>query len=188
MTLLSNSDLIKITVLIVAFIGLYGLSRWASRQTEAVPPPPEPPELPLSSQVIQPRFRPNTVPIDSNTQIERTKEFSESELEPIRVRNTYFRTFDFLPGPPDSAVFADELLVELYNADTGHEWTSSYLVASPDGITEMLDREHWQYAYADQVFLVKRYDTRVIRQAVLEHLISNQEKPKQPEQEADKLL
>jgi hypothetical protein len=64
---------------------------------------------------------------------------------------------------------------EGYNADTGHSWTSSYFVASPDGIRELLERENWQYANTGNVILVKRYDPKVIRQAVLEDMVRYKE-------------
>ena len=180
MLLLSTSDELKLGILIAAFFGIYALSRWASRQTEAVPPPPSMPmdAPPLSSQVAPPKFRSKIVPIDSRVQFDRTKEYTEADIEPIRVTNTYFRTFDFLPGPPDPSTFADELFVECYNADTGHSWTSSYFVASPDGIRDLLDRENWQYAHTGNVILVKRYDAKVIRQAVLESLVRDKEDAK----------
>ncbi|HET9697661.1 MAG TPA: hypothetical protein VFP40_12395 [Terriglobales bacterium] len=180
MLLLSTSDELKLGILIAAFFGIYALSRWASRQTEAVPPPPSMPmdAPPLSSQVAPPKFRSKIVPIDSRVQFDRTKEYTEADIEPIRVTNTYFRTFDFLPGPPDPSTFADELFVECYNADTGHSWTSSYFVASPDGIRDLLDRENWQYANTGNVILVKRYDPKIIRQAVLEDMVRDKEDAK----------
>jgi hypothetical protein len=181
---LSATDSAKIIVLLCAFAGLYGLSRWSSRITDAIPPVPEPPPEPeRSSTAGSQRVWPKIVPIDSRPQFQRTTEYSESELEPIRVTNTYFRTFDYLPGPPDPATFADELFVELYNAETGHQWTVSYFVASPDGIRELLDREKWQYAHTGDVILVRRYDPKVVRQAVLEDLIESQEKQKATREE-----
>ena len=177
---LSTSDELKLGILIAAFLVIYALSRWASRQTESVPPPPafpiEPPPVP--SQIAPPKFRSKIVPIDSRMQFDRTKEYTEADIEPIRVTNTYFRTFDFLPGPPDPSTFADELFVECYNADTGHSWTSSYFVASPDGIRDLLDRENWQYANTGNVILVKRYDPKIIRQAVLEDMVRDKEDAK----------
>src|SRR5690348_6174503 len=108
MLLLSTSDELKLGILIAAFFGIYALSRWASRQTESVPPPPpitiEPPPLP--SRVAPPKFRSNIVPIDSRVQVDRIREYTEADIEPIRVSNTYFRSFDYLPGPTDPSSFA----------------------------------------------------------------------------------
>lgn len=181
---LSVSDTEKMIVLLVAFAAIYGLSRWGSRVTNAVPSSPEPPPEPVVHTMPHgQKSWPKIVPINSRAEFERTNEYTEAELEPIRVTNTYFSTFDYLPGPPDPSSFADELFVECYNADTGQRWTASYFVASPNGIRDLLDRERWQYARTGNVILVKRYDTRAIRQAVLEDLITDHKLSKPVEED-----
>lgn len=95
----------------------------------------------------------------------------------------YFSRFDIVPGPPDPTTFADEIFVDLYNENSGHKWTSSYFVTTPRGLDQMLEDEHWQYAFANQTFFVRRYDAKVIRQMILEHLMGTQEKPSPPKEE-----
>ena len=89
------------------------------------------------------------------------------------------------PGPPDPSSFADELFVKLYDENTGYDWIQSFYVASPRGLDEMLQRESWDYAYTDRVFFVRRYDAKTIRMAVIEQLLSTQEKPSPPKGNED---
>ena len=100
----------------------------------------------------------------------------------------YFSTFDFDPGPPDASSFADELFVKLYDENSGYNWIQSFFVATPHGLDEMLQQEHWDYAYADRVFFVRKYDPKVVRQAVVEQLLSTQEKPSPPREPEDRYV
>ncbi|MGZ4814612.1 MAG: hypothetical protein ACXVZV_04350 [Terriglobales bacterium] len=183
------SEGLKIVLLAGAFAGIYGLSRWASRLNESKPgiaPPPHP--EPFREPVQPPRQSPKIVPIDRFPQFHSSQPVDERELLPIRIVQMYFSQFDFDPGPPDPNSFADELFVKLYNADSGYDWRVSYLVATPDGLKEMLQRENWDYAFADSVFFVRRYDPKVIRQAVVEHLLSTTEKPSPSKEPEDRLV
>ncbi len=99
----------------------------------------------------------------------------------------YFTRFDIVPGPPDHTSFSDEIFIELYDENSGHQWTSSYFVTTPRGLEQMLEDEQWQYAFADKTFFVRRYDAKVIRQMIVEHLIGTQEKPS-PSTEEDRYM
>lgn len=174
------SETAKVALLFGCFAAIYGISRWASRLNESRPSldpprPPEPPQAPPSTQ-----FR-KVVPIDRPISVRSAEPLSNDQLLPIQIVRMYFATFDFEPGPPDRSSFADELFVDLYNENSGYTWTESYFVVSPQGLDEMLLREKWDFAYADRLFFLRRYDPKVIRQAVLEQLISTQEKPSPPE-------
>jgi hypothetical protein len=188
MSALAGSDAAKIAILVGAFVGVYGLSRWASRQTESVPFTPElPPAPPRTPELEAPRHWSKVVQIDTRAQFARTESIDEEALRPVRILNVYFSRFDIIPGPPDPSSFADELFVDLYDENSGHKWTNSYFVTTPKGLDQMLEEEHWQYAYADQAFFVRRYDAKVIRQMVVEHLMGTQEKPSPPKEE-DQLI
>jgi hypothetical protein len=184
MSALSAPDAARIAILVGAFAGIYGLSRWASRQTESVPPSPELPTEPvLPPSLDPPRQWSKVVPIDGRAQFARTEVVDEEALRPVRIQNMYFSRFDIVPGPPDPTSFADEIFIDLYDENSGHKWTSSYFVTTPRGLDQMLEDEHWQYAFADQTFFVRRYDAKVIRQMIVEHLIGTQEKPSPPKEE-----
>jgi hypothetical protein len=189
MSALPASDAAKIAILIGAFVGVYGLSRWASRQTESVPPspdlPPEPSHVPL---LDAPQQWSKVVPIDVRSQFASTEVVDEEALRPVRILNMYFSRFDIVTGPSDPTTFADEIFVDLYNENSGHKWTSSYFVTTPRGLDQMLEDEHWQYAFADQTFFLRRYDPKVIRQMILEHLMGTQEKPSLPKEEEGRYM
>ncbi len=186
MTALSTGDTIKIGILIGAFVSIYVLSRWASRQTESVPPsPPLPPEPKRAPELEPPRQWSKVVSIDGRSQFARTEVADEAALKPARILNIYFSRFDMTPGPPDPTSFADEIFVELYDENSGYKWTTSYFVTTPHGLGQMLEEERWQYAFSDQTFFVRRYDAKLIRQMIVEHLIGTQEKPSPPKDAED---
>jgi hypothetical protein len=174
-------------VLLSAFVGLYALSRWASSQTEAsTEEMPEAPLEPYPAPLVEsPQSWPKVVPIDSRPQFERTEVVDEESLRPVHILNMNFKTFDLVPGPPDPSSFANELIVELYDENSGHNWTQTYFVTTPRGLDEMLEREQWQYAFSDQTFFVRRYDAKVIRQMTVEQFTSTQEKPSPPKDAED---
>jgi hypothetical protein len=181
MIALPASDTAKVALLIGAFIGVYALSRWAARQTESIPPTPDIPLEPSVSPLLEsPRQWPKIVPIDTRSQFVRTETVDEDALRPVRILNLYFSRFDLIPGPPDPHSFADELFVDLDDENSGHKWTNSYFVTTPRGLDQMLEEEHWQYAFADRTFFVRSYDAKVIRQMVVEILLGTQERPRPP--------
>jgi len=85
----------------------------------------------------------------------------------VRVTQFNFAHFDAVPGPPDPDSFADELIVELYDSVSDFRWTSTYVVASPAGIRKLMDEERWSFFHGTEVFIVRRYDLQMIREAVL---------------------
>jgi len=173
----------KILLLVAAFATLYWFSRWASRLNESSTQPlpmqlPDPP--PASAQAEYPRT--NIVPIDRRPQFRSSEPIDEEQLRPVHIVQLYFSQFDFESGPPDPSSFSDELFVKLYDENSGYDWTQSFFVATPRGLDEMLQRESWDYAYTDRVFFVRKYDPKIIRQAVVEQLLSTQEKPSPPKE------
>lgn len=185
---LFTSDVLKILLLVGAFVALYVLSRWASRLNESNPRM-EPPPLPEAPKLPDPpRPWTNVVTINRRSEFHSSQPVDEEELRPVRILRMYFSQFDCEPGPPDPNSFADELFIKLYDENTGYEWTQSFYVATPRGMDEMLQRENWDYAYTDRVFFLRRYDPKVVRQAVIEQLLSSQEKPSPPKQPEDRYV
>jgi len=183
-----SSDAAKVLLLAGAFVAIYRLSRWASdanRTSPGVGLPPQP-EAPSSVKAAQPWS--NVVTIDRRPEFHSAQPVNEDELLPIHIVQMYFSKFDFDPGPPDPKRFADELFVKLYDENSGNRWTQSYFVATPQGLEEMLERENWDYAYTEQIFFVRRYDAKIVRQAVVEQLISTQEKPSPPREPEDRYV
>jgi hypothetical protein len=89
-----------------------------------------------------------------------------SDVGRVRVTAFNFTHFDAVPGPPEPEVFADELIVELYDSVSDFRWTATYVVATPAGIRKMMDDERWSFFYATEIFIVRRYDLQTIREAV----------------------
>ncbi len=179
MSVMATTEVWKAAVMAAAFATIYAISRWGARLSDAVPPVPE---RGTKSMAIKPLDESNSkwhkvVPIDARLQFARTEVVDEQDLLPIRILNMYFARFDIVPGPLDPTSFADEIFVDLYDEKEGHKWTSSYFVTTPRGLEQMLEDEHWQYAFADQTFFVRRYDAKLIRQMIVEHLVSTLEMP-----------
>ena len=89
-----------------------------------------------------------------------------SGLGRVSVTQFNFVHFDAVPGPPDPESFADELVLELYDSASDFRWTMTYAVATPSGIRKLMDDERWNFFYASEIFVVKRYDLPTIREAV----------------------
>ncbi len=96
---------------------------------------------------------------------------AQEKIEPqLRIRNHYFRTFDFESGPPNPQCFYDELFVELENPSSGDTWTQSLLVATPSGIEQVMREERWDYMYGIDLLIVRTYDRELILTSLLDHL------------------
>ena len=89
-----------------------------------------------------------------------------SDLGRVRVTQLNFSHFDAIPGPPDPESFADELILELYDSVSDFRWTVTYVVATPTGIRKLMDDERWSFFHATEIFIVRRYDLQVIKEAV----------------------
>ena len=89
-----------------------------------------------------------------------------SDLGRVRVAQLNFAHFDAVPGPPDPESFADELILELYDSVSDFRWTVTYVVATPAGIRKLMDNERWSFFHATEIFIVRRYDLQIIREAV----------------------
>ena len=133
--------------LIAGGIGLLALLRRLSRPVEAAsikPPGIATPPLPLTEEP------------DDQTQ--------------LRTRNHYFRSFDSDTGPPDPECFHDELFLEVENPESGDSWTSSYFVATPRGIAQLMQEEGWNEMFGTDLLIVRRFDRELILRSLMEHL------------------
>jgi hypothetical protein len=177
---LNNVDPWSFLLVVVCAIALFGLARWARIATEGgdfqmnqdsgLPFPTQekswstdsPPVIP-----VDPAFGP------------------EPQLGPIRITKFYFSKFDLTAGPPDAYSFYDELFVELYDSDSGSRWMQSYGVATPQGLTQILNDKQWNYLYANGIIVVPRYDLSPIREAVVARIAEDNElyKPEKKVQE-----
>jgi hypothetical protein len=97
------------------------------------------------------------------------------EFGPVRLRKFYFNNMDALSGPADATNFVDEVTIEVLFHATGAVVENTYTVATPLGLSELMEAKQWEIFYSPDVFVVARYDLEAIRRAVLEHLLDNSE-------------
>lgn len=154
--------------LLLCVVALYVIARWASRRQEQGPAD-VPPEIPVSLAVGSHAFR-------SPDPQEVLASFpADPSLGRIRITKFFFEKLDAIPGPSDPAVFADNLNVELYDPNSDHKWWQSYLVASPQGLAQILREHSWKYLYVNEVLVLPRYDLEEIRRAVVSRIIETNE-------------
>lgn len=112
----------------------------------------------------------------------------DAALGTVRITKFYFAKFDLASGPADPEAFYDELFVELYDADTGHRWMQSYGVATPRGLTQILQERSWSYLFANGIIVLPRYDLARIREAVIARLAEDNERFEPAEKPAEEEL
>ncbi len=171
----SDVDPWGLVALIVSGGALFGLGKWATRSGATQFSLPDQPPVNLSPP--EPRLFART----SDTVLSAPEFGPEPELGPIRIVKFYFTKFDLNQGPDDPLVFYDELFVELYDGDSGHRWTSSYGVATPAGLSKILEDKSWSYLYANGIVVVEKYDLSRIREAVVARIAEENELFKPPE-------
>jgi hypothetical protein len=106
---------------------------------------------------------------------------NEPDRQPrLRIRNHYFRSFDSETGPPDPECFHDELFLELENPNSGDAWTSSYFVATPSGIAQLMREEGWDEMFGADLLIVRRFDRDLILRSLLERIDEQYEVAPEP--------
>jgi hypothetical protein len=60
--------------------------------------------------------------------------------------------------------------MQLYDPSTGRRWMHTYFVASPNGLTQMLHENKWNYMFLPQILILEHYDVEQMRSAMLEEL------------------
>ncbi len=180
------ADVLRLLVLVAIGGGLLALGRWSSRLGVG-PEPDSPPDAPLPDhQELLPDGRTPRVWPPSAEEIAASFPF-DPLLGKIQIKRFFFKNADAIPGPKDMDGFADELYVELYHPDTGHFWWQSYFVATPQGLSRILQEKSWKYLYAPEMIVVPRYDLEEIRRAVVVRIMADHEffkDKKEPEEES----
>ena len=174
----SDVDPWGLVALVVSGGVLFGLGKWATRGGATHFSLPDQPAIDLPDLAPpEPRLFPSV----SDPPIAVLEFGSAPELGPIRIVKFYFTKFDLNQGPEDPLVFYDELFVELHDADSGHRWTSSYGVATPAGLSKILEDKSWSYLYANGIIVLEKYDLSRIREAVVARIAEENELFKPPE-------
>jgi hypothetical protein len=178
--LFNQVEPLHVLFLVFVAIGLYALARWARTSTEGSFHIQQNTETPITP--YEPSWSADAPP----PPIKPEPTFGpEPQLGPVHITKFYFPKFELGTGPEDAYSFYDELFVELYDAETGHRWTHSYGVATPQGLNEILNDKKWNYLYANGIIVVPKYDITAIREAVLARIAEDNEafKPEKKIQE-----
>lgn len=150
------------------FLAVLALARWASRNSESSYEPPPNFAPPIEPETEVPTYVPNPEPglaPDPDQEVH-----PEFQIGNIEVRAFYFSQFNALTGPPDPAVFCDELTVDVTHLDTGYQSTWVYTVGTPQGFEALMQEKRWNVLYAPDMFVFMRYDLEAIRHEVVERI------------------
>jgi hypothetical protein len=98
------------------------------------------------------------------------EELEDHAAANVAIKSFNFRTFDADTGPPDHNCFYDELILELYDENTGRVWLTSYYVATPAGLAKFMKDENWKAMFADSHIVVPSYDRASLVDAILRQL------------------
>lgn len=161
----------KLFLIAAVLVGLLLLGRWISAQTESSANDPA-----LMSSAASAPIQARAVPLartdapDPNAPVH-----PEMDFGPVILQKFYFSGFDAMSGPPDPLDFFDEVTVEVYFKQSDGVFQNTYTVATPRGLSHTLQTKQWDILYAPEVFIVNRYDLKLIREAVMERFLDHSE-------------
>jgi len=168
----ASTEALKLLFFLAVACGLLLLARWSSRlgatslgDASAGDPNPDSRHF-ISNGGLDQKVSP-----PSADEIAASLPFDPS-LGKLQIKKFYFDKTDVSPQPSDADVFADDLNVELYDPDTGHDWWQSFFIATPQGLAKILRDKHWRYLHAPQILVFPRYDLEEIRRAVVTRIVT----------------
>ncbi|HEY6764159.1 MAG TPA: hypothetical protein VI386_05260 [Candidatus Sulfotelmatobacter sp.] len=170
--LILTDDAGKLLLFVAAAFGLLWLGRWSSHLGTSPKPLEVSGEAKNEGTVDYDdpdvQLKPNPF-APAGDEIAATFPLDPS-LGKIRMKKFFFEKADALASPPDPNVFADELHIQLYDPDSGHEWSQSYFVATPLGLAQILRDKSWKYLYSPEILILPRYDLEEIRRAAVSRI------------------
>jgi hypothetical protein len=88
--------------------------------------------------------------------------------------NYYFRHLDLVDGPADPTCFCDHFFMVYQDPATKHTWEREYMVATPSGLRDVMQKERFESLYLDELtIIVREWNLSLILRTVLdEHLKS----------------
>ena len=169
----ASHDALKFLLLVLIGGGLLALGRWSSRLgvTRASNLPPADVPTPDADELRE--TAPKVWP-PSAEEVAASLPYDPS-LGKIRIKKFFFQKSDVTPGPADPEIFADELLIELYDPDSDHSWWRSYFIATPKGLENVLREKNWRYLHASDILVLPRYDLEEIRRAAVIRIMAEAE-------------
>ena len=158
----------KLLLMLAAVISLFVVGRWISARAESSA------HDPTLAQHETPAARPTILPHDAvpdpNAPVH-----PEMDFGPVILKKLYFQGFDAASGPTDPSCFVDDITVEVYYKHTGSVFENTYTVGTPGGVGQLLRDKEWDILYSPEIFIVNRYDLKLIRQTILEHIMDASE-------------
>ena len=171
-----NESGAKLLVMLAAMISLFMVGRWISARAESSA------DDPALIQNETPAARPTILqgPADG-TPDPNAPVPPEMDFGPLVLRKLYFNGFDASSGPADPENFVDDVTLEVYFKQTGSLFENTYTVATPAGLGQLLRDKEWDILYSPEIFIVNRYDLKLIRETILERIVDDSELRQAPE-------
>lgn len=211
---------IKVVIFIVAFLLLLVLGRLLSSRAEVhaseLPYNPQPEPAPLPQPVaIDParesaahqQYEPAWDQLPSNLESRRKPSPTGAEIgfpfsiPPVKqddkgkfnrpyYLNYYFKQLDLVDGPQDPTCFCDHFFMVYQDPATKHTWEREYMVATPAGLRDVMQKERYESLYLDELtIIVREWNLSLILQTVLdEHLKSFGNEDDEPSQAAPTVM
>ena len=175
---LADESGLKLLVMLAAVVSLFVVARWiaARAETSAHDPTLVQGEAPAVRATILPH---DDVP-DPNAPVH-----PEMDFGPVVLKKLFFDGFDAASGPTDPLSFVDDVTVEVYFKHSGSLFEYTYTVATPAGLEELMRDKQWDILQSPEIFIVKRYDLKLIRQTIVEHIVDAAEMRHSPASNGD---
>jgi len=171
-----NESGAKLLVMLAAMISLFMVGRWLSARAESSA------DDPALIQNETPAARPTILQgPDDGTPDPNAPVHPEMDFGPVVLRKLYFNGFDATSGPADPLSFVDDVTLEVYFKQTGSLFENTYTVATPAGLGQLLRDKEWDILYSPEIFIVNRYDLKLIRETILERIVDDSELRQAPE-------
>ncbi len=83
--------------------------------------------------------------------------------------NYYFRQIDLVDGPPDRTSFCDHLTIVYQYPESSNVWEIEYLVATPAGLRDFMNRSEFDSLYLDHyTVIVREWNLATILQTLMD--------------------
>ncbi len=171
---------VKVVIFIVAFLLLLMLGRMLSSRAEVhasrLPVPDPEDHTPQSNVYVMPAAvgsrpldnlddpdnRPSGKPALTGAEIPfpfaapPVKRDDKGRFNRPYYLNYYFRQIDLVDGPPDRTSFCDHLTIVYQYPETSGVWEVEYLVATPSGLRDFMNRSDFDSLYLDHYTVIVR--------------------------------
>jgi hypothetical protein len=178
---ISAGDGEKVAMFVFACVSFFLLARVISRRTDSsdvFQPPQEP------FQDAPPPLAPTVTSKVQKSDVYRVVPSTKNVT--VSLSDIWFDKFDVAIGPPDPKRFCAEMNVTIRISDfVEREWESAYQVATPEGMRDRMQSEHWATMFMPELLVVDHYDLDEICEAVIDHIRSHDPDAMDPPQDSN---